>query len=104
MNRRQRGALADATLAAGATILLLFSTTGARFGWLALAGGIALVVLGGALLWGTPRPPLRTRMLSSIAGLLLGFGMASVGVGAGAAFSIGAGALLLLGVLVMNAR
>lgn len=102
MNRRQRGALADAILAAGATIILLFSTTGARFGWIALAGGVALVVVGAALLWGTPRPPLRTRMLSSIAGLLVGFGIASGGQGA--AFSVGAGALLLLGVLAMSAR
>lgn len=104
MNRRQRGALADAILAAGATIILLFSTTAARFGWLALAGGIALVVVGAALLWGTPRPPLRTRMLASVAGLLIGFGVASASVGAGAAFSIGAGALLLFGVMAMNAR
>lgn len=98
MNRRQRGIIADATLAAGATILLLLSTS-ATSGRAMLVLGVALVVLGIGLLWGTPRPLLRARLLASVAGLLLGFGVA-VG-GAGRWVALGAGALLLLGVVRM---
>ena len=99
MNRRQRSAVADAVLAAGATIILLQSTTGGRFGWAGLAAGILLVVAGAALLWGTPRPTLRSRMLASVAGLLVGFGAATMGSAAGAWLALACGLALLLGVL-----
>ncbi|HUR67832.1 MAG TPA: hypothetical protein VM370_01190 [Candidatus Thermoplasmatota archaeon] len=98
MNARQRSALADALLGAGATLILLFSTADARGGVMALAIGIALVVVGVAMLWGTPRPELRTRMLASVAGLLVGFGGA-IG-GRGMWLSIGVGAFLLAGILL----
>jgi hypothetical protein len=94
--RRQRGALADAVLAAGATILLLLSTSAAA-GRGVLVLGIALVVAGIGLLWGTPRPVLAARLLASVAGLLMGFGIA-VG-GAGRWVALAAGAVLLLAVL-----
>jgi hypothetical protein len=96
MNLRQRSALADTTLAAGATVLLLYSTASAHGGWPALAAGIVLVLAGIAMLWGTPRPDLHSRMLASVAGLFLGYGAALLGT-LGAWVSLGAGALLLLG-------
>ena len=108
MNRRQRGALADTSLAAGATLLLLYSTASARgpfpfFPVLALAVGIVLVVVGIALLWGTPRPTLRARMLPSVAGLFIGFG-AGLGRTTGGFVSVLCGALLLLGLWRALAR
>lgn len=94
-----RGRIADATLAAGATILLLYATTGPR-GW--VVGGIALVLLGAALLWATPRPALATRMMASIAGLLFAFSTALDGPGR--IVAAGSGALLLVGVLAAGGR
>lgn len=87
--------LADAALGAGATILLLFSTDNAAGGIGALVAGIALVLAGIVLLWGTPRPDLRTRMLASVGGLLMGYGLAIVAMGVGAWLSLGAGAAIL---------
>lgn len=75
MNRRGRAAIADATLAAGATILLLDRSA------VSLALGVACIVAGLALLWGTPRPDLTSRMLASVAGLLVGFGYVVGGTG-----------------------
>ena len=93
--RKQRGVAADASLGAGATILLLFSTDNAGGGVAALVGGIVLVTSGIFLLWGVPRPDLRTRMLASVAGLFLGFGAATIALGPGAWLAIGAGAFML---------
>lgn len=95
--RRQRGVIADALLGAGATVLLLQATL-ARSPW-RIALGLGLVVAGVAFLWGVPRPTLRLRMLSSIAGLLLGFALATAESGTGAFVAFLAGIALLLGCL-----
>lgn len=101
MNRRQRGALADATLAAGATVLLLVSTSAAT-GRFALALGILLVLVGIALLWGTPKPILGTRLLASVSGLLVGFG--AITPGAGRWVALGTGVVLLAAVFRVAGR
>lgn len=98
MNRKQRGVLGDALLGAGATLILLYSTTAAARGYVALGAGIILVVAGIVLLWGVPRPDLRTRLLSSTAGLFVGFGLATLGTGVGSYLALAAGVALLLGV------
>lgn len=98
MTPRQRAAIADAMLAAGATVLLLYSTASDR-AWWALVVGIVLVLVGMGLLWGTPRPTLGARLVASVAGLLLAFGASIFGQGPGAWFALVAGGALLLGVL-----
>ena len=70
--RRQRGVVADATLAAGATVLLLQSTSASTRSVAFTVAGVVLIVVGLALLWGVPRPSFRLRTASSMAGLLLG--------------------------------
>jgi len=95
MNQRQKGVVADAALGAGATILLLYSTDNSGGGLGALVGGIALVVAGIILLWGVPRPDLRTRMLSSVAGLFVGYGLATIAIGPGAWLALGSGIFML---------
>lgn len=103
MHVGQRTAIADATLAAGATVLLLYSTASDR-AWWALALGIGLVIVGAALLWGTPRPRLAARLVASLAGLLLVAGLGSLAAGWGAWVAVAAGVALLLGVLRATAR
>lgn len=73
MNTFQRGIIADALVAAGATLLLLTSTARATRSWIFIAVGIALVLAGLALQWGVPRPTFRLRMMSSLVGLLAGY-------------------------------
>lgn len=102
MDRHQQSALADAMLGAGATLLLLYTTSNERglissAPKVALVAGILLVFTGIAFLWGTPRPDLRTRMLASVAGLFIGFGLAVFGT-PGAWVALPAGALLFFGV------
>lgn len=102
MKPSQRGVIADATLACGATLVLLFSTDDGRGGLVALWGGLALVIVGAALLWGVPRPRARTRLLAGSAGILVGFGLATIGSGASSAAAIGGGILLLLGIIALS--
>ena len=104
MNRRQRGVLADASLGAGATVLLLYSTDNTLGGVGALAAGVVLVIAGIILLWGVPRPDLRTRMLSSVAGLFVGYGFATIGLGPGAWLALGTGVLMIAMLWVRLAR
>lgn len=96
-DRRRRGVVADALLGAGATLLLLQATL-ERSAWRITLGAL-LVLAGATLLWGVPRPTLRLRMLSSIAGLLLGFGLATAGSGVGSFVAFLSGLALLLGCL-----
>lgn len=102
MKPSRRGMIADATLACGATLVLLFSTDAGRGGLFALWGGLALVIAGAALLWGVPPPRARTRLLAGSAGILVGFGLATSGSGVSSFAAIGGGILLLLGLLALS--
>lgn len=94
---RQRGVVADAMLGAGATVLLLQGVRGASAWTIAVA--VLLLVAGAALLWGVPRPTFRLRMTASLAGLLLGFAIATAESGTGAFVSFLTGIALLMGCL-----
>lgn len=97
--RSLRGTLADAAIAAGATLLLLFSTAPLTLApALALGVGVAFVLAGAAMLWSVPRPALTARLLASLAGLLLGYGAATWGT-AGAWVALAAGGTLLVGIV-----
>lgn len=95
----QRGVLADATLGAGATMLLLQSTSASQRSVALTVVGILLVVVGLVLLWGVPRPSFGRRTASTLAGLFIGFAVvASEGLASWGAMAFGV--LLLAGLLV----
>ena len=94
----QRGVVADATIAAGATILLLQSTSATQRSLLLTIVGVALVVVGLALLWGVPRPSFRLRTASSAAGLFLGYAVVAP-EGPATWASVAIGVVLLAGIL-----
>lgn len=96
--RRRRGVLADATIGAGATILLLQSTSASTRGVALTVAGVALVVVGLALLWGVPRPSFRLRMVSSLAGLLFGYAVVAP-EGPATWLAVAGGVVMLAGLL-----
>lgn len=96
--RARRGVLADATVAAGATILLLQSASASGRSVALTVAGVALVVVGLALLWGVPRPTFGRRTSSSFAGLLFGYAVVAP-EGPGTYIAVTAGVLLLGGTL-----
>ena len=98
INRTQRGVIADATLAGGATVLLLQSTSASTRSVVFTVAGVVLVVVGLALLWGVPRPSFRLRTVSSLAGLLFGYALVAP-EGPGTFAAVAAGVLLLGGAL-----
>lgn len=98
----QRGVLADATLGAGATMLLLQSTSATPRSWILTGLGVALVVMGLALLWGVPRPSFRLRTASSLSGIFFGYAIvAPEGPATWAAVAFG---VLLLGGILHRVR
>ncbi|HET6405881.1 MAG TPA: hypothetical protein VFH78_14655 [Candidatus Thermoplasmatota archaeon] len=98
----QRGVLADATIATGATVLLLQSTSATTRSIAFSVAGALLVVVGLALLWGVPRPGFRLRALSSLCGLLFGYALVAA-EGPGTAVAV-IGGVLLLATLLHRAR
>lgn len=100
---RQRGAIADAMLGMGATILLLQSASGSTRSYVLTGIGAALVLVGLALLWGVPRPSYRRRIAASLAGLFAGYAVVAP-EGPASWWAIVAAVLLLGGVLVRAGR
>lgn len=98
IGRRQRGVGADATIACGATVLLLQSTSTSSRSVAFTIAGVVLVLVGVALLWGVPRPGYRLRIVSSLAGLLFGYALVAP-EGVGTLIAVAAGVLLLGGAL-----
>lgn len=94
----QRGVIADAMLAAGATVLLLQSTSASTRSWVLTGVGVALVLVGLGLLWGVPRPSFRRRTAASLAGLSLGYAVVAP-EGAATWAAVALGVLLLAGIL-----